>query len=71
MLAFLQSCFRRGGPFWKEHDYHCEETGYFSYLHPLMAEPRTCFEEVIHHVWQTAALHFPAVKDAKYCEWLV
>lgn len=44
MLAFLEGAFRRDGPFWKEHNYHSEETSYFSYLHPLLDRPQSARE---------------------------
>ena len=69
MFEHLQSTFRRDGPFWSEHSYNTEQSGYFSYLHKLDGPPRTNLEQIIHHLWRAAMAGFPAASEARFAEW--
>jgi tetratricopeptide (TPR) repeat protein len=69
MFSHLQSTFRRDGPFWSEHSYNTEQSGYFSYLHKLDGAPSNNIEQIIHHLWRSAIASFPAAAEARFAEW--
>jgi hypothetical protein len=45
MLAHLRAAFAPEGAFWGAHAYHSPATGYFSFVHPLGAQPATAFDQ--------------------------
>jgi hypothetical protein len=74
MHAHLLNVFGPTSSFWREHDYHSPQCGYFSYLHPLRSSPpelhgKTTLDSIIAHVHKLVCEQFPAARDAKYAEW--
>lgn len=76
LLAHLQDLFSPESEFWKDHDYGSPGRGFFSYQNVLPLEeelqqptPSSTFEEILRHIRNRAAAHFPQVRGAKYAEW--
>ena len=79
LLGMMQAGFGQGSPFWREHHYSFDSTGYFSYMHNMESirgasddsegGPRGALEAVIRRVYEAAAKRFPAVREATQAEW--
>eukprot|EP00941_MAST-03F_sp_MAST-3F-sp1_P003979 g3979.t1 len=80
LFSKLQTCFASTSPFWSEHRYNSEQTGYFSYLHelkpvldavqrPSLSAPPVLIHQVISHVFRLALARFPQLGKARFAEW--
>ncbi len=81
LLQMMKKSFGQSSPFWGEHHYSFDSTGYFSYMHdmdgirtamPAGADgggPRHALEAIIRRVYEAVAERFPEVKGATQAEW--
>jgi hypothetical protein len=79
MLAHLIKLFRPSSNFWADHRYSSPSTGFFSYSVKLSKFPAarttkptnhpSSFVHIIHHIWATAAVWCPLVRNARFAEW--
>ena len=81
LLQMMQRSFGQSSPFWGEHHYSFDSTGYFSYMHDMRgireatpagadgSGPRHALEAIIRRVYEAVAERFPEVKGATQAEW--
>lgn len=69
LLHTLQTGFAPRSPFWRVHRYG--DIGYFSYLYPLNARPRSAIECAIQQLFAHARAAYPQAKEATVAEYWV
>lgn len=74
MYKLMKSAFSFESPFWREHNYNCDKSDYFSYLHPLYpseehSHNKSALDTIISTLFQLAITAFPEAKKARFAEW--